>query len=355
MAGAVRRLLFQNLLLKVLSILLAVALFLLAREDRVKETEIDIPVMVGKVGELTVFTGEAPRSIRVRLQGRWSRLLRVLENRIEPYVVDLEGYQDGAVYPFDQGKVDRLVGVSGLKVVSVYPPSMVVHTEPRVSKVVPVVPDLVGEPDTGYLIEERQIAVTPQSVDVSGARSDLTDVESVRTSPIDLTGLSDTLRLDVSLRPPPGRHVWLSPERVEVQIPVVERIVSDELVAVPVIVINCNPLATCTPEPTHVRVRVSGPLLKVRAVKTLGEEQMVVVDAKRPSEAPGLYEDVAVMVKRMEPLTVQVIPDRVTLRVTSNHTEVIPEPLPTVEERDAGAHGDASAGDAGPTAGPDAQ
>jgi YbbR domain-containing protein len=348
MAGLIRRIFFQNMLLKVLSMLLAVALFLLAREDRVKETEIDIPVIVGKVGELTVFTGDAPRSIRVRLQGRWSRLLRVLESRLEPYMVDLEGYQDGSVYPFDVNKIEQIVGVPGLEIVSVFPPSMVVHTEPRVSKVVPVIPDLVGEPDTGYLIEERQIRLNPSSIEVSGARSDLADIESVRTTPIDLTGISSTLEMDVAVRPPPGRRIWLDPERIEVVIPVSQRIVSDELVAVPINVVNCPSEARCAVEPTHVRVRVSGPLLDLRALKTLGEENMVLVDARRASREQGRHEDLPIEVKRVENLTMQVIPDRATLFVEVPEPPPLPPPLPPLDA-DAGAHApDAGERDAGP-------
>lgn len=339
MDGSLRRLFLENVPLKVLSLLLAAALFLLAREDRVKETEIDVPVIVGKIGEGSVFTGDAPRSVRVRLQGRWSRLLRVLESRLEPYVVDLDGYEDGAIYPFDAARVEALLSVQGLRVLSVFPPSMVVRMEPRDHKTVPVVPDLVGEPDTGYLVEERQIVLQPSLVEVSGAHSDIADIELVRTAPIDLRGLSSTLQADVAVLRPTGGRVWVVPERIAVTIPLAERIVTDELVAVPISVTNCAPGFACAVEPTHVRVRVSGPLLALRELKALGEEQMVEVDARRALGNPGRYEDVPVEVKRTERLTMQPIPDRVALEV---RTLAPPEPPP--EERDAGAH---DAGDTG--------
>lgn len=342
MKGPLRRLFFENVPLKILSLLLAAALFLLAREDRVKETEIDVPVIVGKIGERAVFTGDAPRSVRVRLQGRWSRLLRVLESRLEPYVVELDGYEDGAVFPFDTGRIEGLLGVPGLRVLSVFPPSMVVHIEPRTAKMVPVVPDLVGEPDTGYLVEERQIKLLPALVEVSGAHTDIADIELVRTAPIDLRGLSSTLQTDVAVLRPTGGRVWVSPERIAVNIPLAERIVSDELVAVAINVTNCGEGLICTVDPTHVRVRVSGPLLALRELKALGEEQMVEVDARRAVGKPGRYEDVPVEVKRAERLTMQPVPDRVTLEVRAVPAPPAPTPPP---DRDAGA---TDAGDATP-------
>lgn len=337
MAGPIRRLLFENVPLKVLSLLLAAALFLLAREDRVKETEIDLPVIVGKVDELAVFTGDAPRSVRIRLQGRWSRLLRVLESRLEPYLVDVKGYEDGSVYPFDTGRIEALLGVHGLRVLSVFPPSMVVHVEPRTSKMVPVVPDLVGEPDTGYLIEERQIQLAPALVEVSGASTDIADVENVRTAPIDLRGLNQTLTTQIALRRPTGRRVWVKPERISVTIPLTERIVSDELVAVPITLTNCGPGYVCTVEPTHVRVRVSGPLLALRELKALGGERMLEVDARRAGGNPGRYEDVPVELKRFESLTMQAVPDRVALEIRAVGPPALPDPVET-GDGDAGSH-----------------
>ncbi|GMV38894.1 MAG: hypothetical protein AMXMBFR64_06100 [Myxococcales bacterium] len=338
MAGQIRKLFFENVPLKVLSLLLACALFLLAREDRVKETEIDVPVVMGKVGALSVFTGDAPRSIRVRLQGRWSRLLRVLESRLEPYTVNLQGYEDGSVYPFDAARIETLLGVHGLRVLSVFPPSMVVRVEPRTSKLVPVVPDLVGEPDTGYLIEERQIQLLPAMVEISGASTDIAEVELVRTAPVDLRGLKETLETQIAVRRPTGGRVWVEPERIAITIPLTERMVSDELVAVPINVTNCSAGYTCSVEPTHVRVRVSGALLALRELKALGGERMVEVDARRGAIA-GRHEDVPVEVKRFERLTMQAVPDRVTLEVR------LVEP-PTPDPADAGTHEDAGARDA---------
>lgn len=342
MAGPIRRLLFENVPLKVLSLMLAAALFLLAREDRVKETEIDVPVIVGNVGELTVFTGDAPRSVRVRLQGRWSRLLRVLESRLEPYVIDLQGYQDGSVYPFDTARIEGLLSVHGLRVLSVFPPSIVVHVEPRTSKMVPVVPDLVGEPDTGYLIEERQIQLDPALVEVSGASTDIAEIEIVRTAPIDLRGVSKTLRTTIAVRRPAGKRVWVEPERIAVSIPLTERIVSDELVAVPINLTNCGTGYACSVEPTHVRVRVSGPLLALRELKALGGERMIEVDARRALGSPGRYEDVPVELKRFERLTMQAVPDRVALEVRAVGPPALPDPVEPVDS-DAGAHEDADA------------
>lgn len=343
------RALRRNLGLKLLSVALGISLFFMVRVDSIKEIEIDVPVAVGTLGPQVLFTGDAPASVHVRIRGRWSRLLRVLESRPSPYEVNLNGRRDGETLVFDEARLERLIGVPGLAVVSVDPPSLDVRLEPRVTRTVPVHYALTGEPAPGYEVDASQVRVHPTEVELAGAKSSVDAIDSVNTVTIDLTGLSRDLRTEVALRKPQRPFVTVEPKRVSVEVPVTERTVTDALVAVPVFVHNCQPQMRCTVVPAQVKVELEGALRRVRELKELGTDQLVSVDAFQQSQRPGDYPGLALSAKRYGGVLVRPDPATVTLSV-----ERVPPPAaPAAPEGASGGEGSGGDGSApGPSPAP---
>lgn len=67
-------------------------------------------------------------------------------------------------------------------------------------KRVPVVPLLVGQPASGYLV--TSISVEPQFVRLTGSSGPLESVQSINTEGVDITGASQTIRRSADLRIP---------------------------------------------------------------------------------------------------------------------------------------------------------
>lgn len=67
-------------------------------------------------------------------------------------------------------------------------------------KRVPLAPQLIGQPASGYIVSS--IAVEPQFVRISGSSRPLEAVRSIETEPIDITGASQTIRRTAELRLP---------------------------------------------------------------------------------------------------------------------------------------------------------
>lgn len=67
-------------------------------------------------------------------------------------------------------------------------------------KRVPVVPQLVGQPASGYIV--TSIAVEPQFVSLSGSSAPLEAVQSITTAGIDITGASQLIQRQAELRIP---------------------------------------------------------------------------------------------------------------------------------------------------------
>ena len=95
--GFLRRVFRENAGVKLISMVLAIALLVVVRQDTGKEVDIEVPVVLSDKADNDVFVGELPKTLRVRVRDRWSRLARALERKASPYLVDLraEKRKDG--------------------------------------------------------------------------------------------------------------------------------------------------------------------------------------------------------------------------------------------------------------------
>lgn len=69
-------------------------------------------------------------------------------------------------------------------------------------KRVPIVPQLVGQPASGFIV--ASVSVEPQFVRLTGSSGPLEAVLSITTENIDITGASQAIRRTAELRPPPN-------------------------------------------------------------------------------------------------------------------------------------------------------
>lgn len=69
------------------------------------------------------------------------------------------------------------------------------------TKRVPVVPSVIGEPNSGYVVTSVQ--VEPQFVFLTGSSGPLDSVQNVETQPVDISGASATISRTMTLQDPP--------------------------------------------------------------------------------------------------------------------------------------------------------
>ena len=349
-----KKLFLQNLSLKLLSLFLALILFVLVREDRVKEFDIDVPVVTDHMPENFVFVGELPTTIRISLRGRWSKILDAIERRHTPFVIDMRTVKDGDVVFFDAVGLKPIVGEHGPAIVAVTPNSATIRLVARVRKGVRVRPDLIGEPGRGYLLKRDAVLTTPQEVTVRGPADSVREIEELLTAPINIEGLDRDLILErVSVRQPALPYVTMERDQVRVEVTVEEVSSSRLLAAVPVEVRGCRPMRACEIAPRTVPVQLLGPMLTLERIDTGGGVGLLWVDASDISAAGGVFGDIPI---RTSPLS-RVVVTPTTQRATVTVTELQPAVPPVVRDLipiDAGAPPGAS--DAGPTetAAPDA-
>jgi YbbR domain-containing protein len=192
----VRRAVFRNLTLKIVSLALALLLFVVVHSEKHSlaqgTVELTFSLPPGKLLAI-----KPPAVLRVGVTGPVSRVQRFRFEDLSPVSVDLAGAQNG-FFKFPESLFTLPVG---LKVAYIRPDGFQLRFEATVEREVPVRIKLEGEPAPGYGLIGRQ--VRPSRVTIRGPRSVVTSVVYVATDPVSLEGVVGSRTETVPLALPP--------------------------------------------------------------------------------------------------------------------------------------------------------
>jgi YbbR domain-containing protein len=305
--GRVRRwihgALFDNLILKFLSMVLAVTVFLLINTEK----HGDITVRAGLKYEYPadkVLTSEELQEVRVTIKGPWRRLKDFDERQLGELVLQLPQAPTGEV-PLSAGLVQNLP--PGLSVVSISPKSVRVAFDKRVEKLVEVVPITTGRPQHGYVLAE--IKAVPATIKVRGGERLLAAISTIRTSEVSLEGRTESFDQLAELAPAEG--VSVDPTlRVGVVVRIEEELVTRKSTGVVTVAGDGVDPAKWTVTPPQVEVSLTGALLAVEKARTA----MTAVVKLAPADRAGNAREAAVVLEGLPPgVGVRVSPERVRI------------------------------------------
>lgn len=188
--------LLENWPAKIISLAVALVLFLFYRIINLEERFFNVPLQV-EVSENFTPSGNYPRSIRITLRGKAEDIFHILEEDIEASV-DLRNFKNEGEYkvPVEIGKKNTAVREGAIEI-SVEPAELTVTLERTIKKSLEVVPTIVGYPDKGY--ELSQFFITPDTVEIKGPLSIVEEKEKVVTEEIDIEGRTETFTMRVPL------------------------------------------------------------------------------------------------------------------------------------------------------------
>jgi YbbR domain-containing protein len=195
--------LFQRIManwpVKILSIAVAILLFLFHRIGMLEERFFSVPLEV-RVSERLIPAESYPSTVRVTLRGRSEEINLALEEDIAAYADFTEHASEGTyTEPIRLRKGGSITRIEPLEL-RVEPESLTLKLDRRLRKSVEVEPAIVGYPAQGY--ELSQYLVSPSSVEVEGVESVVNALEEVKTENIDLSGKREDLSLRVRLKKP---------------------------------------------------------------------------------------------------------------------------------------------------------
>jgi YbbR domain-containing protein len=192
---------FDNLVYKLVALLVAVLLWVSAQGVNDIEQNLDLRVAYADVPEGLVVVEQSATDVNVRLRASRAALRRIRGN-LSTYVVSLAGVKEGRVeVPVLPGNLPL---PRGAEVTARSPSLIVFRTEPVVSKVVQVRPDVGGELPAGYAL--RAVRVEPGQVELAGARTSVRRMREVATQRVDISKLRSTTTVEAPLLLLP--HVW---------------------------------------------------------------------------------------------------------------------------------------------------
>ena len=182
-----RKYVFHNFALKVLSLGVAVLLWMAVTRDPVAEVALNVPVEFHNAPEHLEINSETIPQVQVRVRGP-VRAVRDISAAEVHAVIDLANVQPGErTYDLSPARIHV---PDGVQVVQAVPAQIRISFDRRESRQVEVMPRVIGTFASGYRIEK--VTALPQSVTIVGPATHVRGVETAITDPVDASGVVGT-------------------------------------------------------------------------------------------------------------------------------------------------------------------
>ncbi len=176
----------RNRLLKLFSLLLAIALWFTVSGEERTETTINMALELVNLHKNLMATNEVPPAIQVRVVGPRSIVNNLSQTRLTQ-TLDLNGYKSGR-HTFSLGP-NSFSLPRGVQVVRIQPNPITLILAATITQTLPIKPVLENNPAEGY--ELVSVNTRPAQVTVRGPAPELTELQFIPTLPIDLSFLKE--------------------------------------------------------------------------------------------------------------------------------------------------------------------
>ena len=293
--------------------------------ERIVSREIPVRVEVrGEAARGYVLDEPFVDPAAIQVTGSASRVESLAEARV---TVFLDNPQQDAVVPRRPVFYDRqgnIVGVNNLELSAEEVLVTVPIDQLAGYAAKPIIVDWQGEPTPGYRLLD--VRVEPDSVLLTGSPASLDALSRVRTEPVDITGLRESVTLSVGLDLPEGLQLDdLQPIIVQIEI---EPILTSSVISKRPEIRALGEGLTITLDVDEVRVFLFGPLDKLDTL--VDEDVRVTLDLfGLEAGTHSLEPDADVFVSDVEVRSIQ--PPQLTVNITDVVTTtngLIPTPTP---------------------------
>jgi YbbR domain-containing protein len=172
--------------LKLLSVLLALALWFAVSGEERTETTLSLALELVNTPPSLVITSEVPPSLQVRVTGPRSIINKLSQTRLSQ-TIDLAGYKSGH-HPYFFGP-NSFSFPRGVQVTRISPNPIHLVLATSMTRTLSIKPVLEGSPPEGYEVLETKSR--PEKVVVKGPASELQDLKYLSTLPIDVSNLTE--------------------------------------------------------------------------------------------------------------------------------------------------------------------
>lgn len=211
-----KKTIFNNLGLKIASILLAIVLWIFVTSRGQSEISIEVPLEFKNIPQGLEITTYSVKTVNLNIRGQERLIKNIRPSDIRAYV-DLSKARKGESIHYIN-KEDIKVP-SSITITNVNPTSIKVVAEETIFKKVKVIPVITGEISRGYYV--KSVEVIPQYITISGIRSEVLKIGSVKTEPYDITGMNDSFTQDLKIDLT-GKNIKPEPREVKLRVIIAE-------------------------------------------------------------------------------------------------------------------------------------
>jgi YbbR domain-containing protein len=299
---------FRHLRLKLLSVGLALLLWMVVSGEETVERGLRVPLELTQVPAGLELLGDVPATVDVRVRGASGTLSRVGTGDVVA-VLDLHTAKPGRrLFPLTPDQVRVPFGV---EIMQVLPSAVTMAFEPSASREVPIVVSVDGRPAPGYVV--GPLAAEPRVVEVIGPESAVKQATEVMTEPVSVAGATTKVRqsvilglLDPSLRLKTARSAMVTVQIVPAPL---ERTLRKQ----PVHLRNLGPNLQAEAVPSAVEVTLRGNRASLGGVGA--DDLTAFVDLA--GLGPGQYSLTVHADSSRDAGVTRVTPDSVQVRITS--------------------------------------
>ena len=176
----------RNRLLKLLSLLLAIAFWFAVSGEERTETSLNMNLELVNLNRNLMVTSEIPPAVQVRVVGSRSMVNNLSQARLTQ-TLDLNGYKSGR-HTFSLGP-NSFSLPRGVQVIRIQPNPITLTLAATITRTLPIKPVLENNPAEGY--ELVNVNTRPSQVTVKGPSTELAELKFIPTIPIDLSFLKE--------------------------------------------------------------------------------------------------------------------------------------------------------------------
>ena len=249
-------LLTQNLGLKIISVSASLLIWIWVQTQHTEQERIRTKVEY-QLPKESIFLNQPSQTIMVTLEAP-KGVIRQLKDTELLANIDLSTHNAG---PFEFSDEDITNLPQSVKIIQFSPPTINVSLDERLTRTLKVEPNISGEPMRGWKLVET--IVTPKDVTVTGAKTALSNMASLRTMGISISKRNKSETISISLEKMHHSFSLNETKPVQVELLFEQVIVEKEFGDIPILLPD-GWIAT----PNQVSLSIEGPLLSIESLKS---------------------------------------------------------------------------------------
>ena len=207
-----KKLLFENLGLKISAVLIAVLLWLFVTSRGQSEMSLEIPVEFKDVPVGLGIASTSAKMVNVTIKGQERVMKNVRPTDVRVFI-DLSKAKKGeGSFRISQ---DDIKLPYAMKVMNIEPTTLRVKLDETATKLVTVNPVITGTPGKGFYV--KAIEVEPKSIVIQGLKTEVRKIGEIRTETMDISGIGETVTQELNVDAS-GANIKLEKDRVRVTV-----------------------------------------------------------------------------------------------------------------------------------------